>query len=65
MVKNHSGAAVRATGGSAVIWLNRSTITGNATGLTTGSGGTINSFGNNAVFNNTTNGAPTATVAQM
>jgi hypothetical protein len=61
-VKGSGGAAIRSTGAASRIWLSQSIVTGNATGLSPGAGGTINSYGNNVIANNTTDGAPTNTL---
>lgn len=57
--KNTTGISATAGG---VAQISNVTITGNATGLATASGGTIVSFVNNRINNNTTNGAPTSSV---
>ena len=54
---------IRANGASASILLNASTVAHNTVGLQVLSGGKIISFRNNAVRLNTTDGAPTSTVA--
>jgi hypothetical protein len=61
-VNGNAGSGVLADGQSAVVRLNASTISGNATGLAAANGGSILSFGNNAVSGNTTDGAPTGTL---
>jgi parallel beta helix pectate lyase-like protein len=58
---SESGTGVYSSG---VITLSNTTVTDNTTGLTT-SGGTIVSYGNNRVYGNTTEGAPTSTVPQI
>jgi hypothetical protein len=57
-VENNTGSAVRVEGQRAVVRLSRSTITGNATGLDLAPGGSIISFGNNAIGGNNTDGKP-------
>ena len=59
---SNPGNGVMASGGAAVIWITKSTISFNATGLATASGGTIVSFGDNSLASNTTDGAPTSTM---
>lgn len=49
---------------AATVRLTNDTITDNATGMATASGGNIVSFGNNRTKGNTANGAPTATLVQ-
>jgi hypothetical protein len=57
-IETNAGSAVRAEGEPALVWLNRSTITNNGTGLDLASGGTVISFGNNAIAGNAKDGAP-------
>ncbi|MPZ56725.1 MAG: hypothetical protein GEU91_09570 [Rhizobiales bacterium] len=52
---------VRSQGSGATVRLNNSTITHNGTGLARMNGGRLISFGNNAIRDNDTDGAPTAT----
>lgn len=56
-------SGVAAEGAAAVMYLNRTKVYGNATGLMTSDGGTLVSFGNNAVSGNGTDGAPTTTIS--
>lgn len=58
VVANNSQSGVAATG--ATIRIGESTVTGNANGLTTSSGGTIASYGTNKVNGNGTDGTPAA-----
>jgi hypothetical protein len=58
---NLAGAGVAAEGSGAFVFVSRSTITGNNVGWTFGSGGSLISYGNNAVDLNTTDGSPSAT----
>jgi hypothetical protein len=58
----HTGTAISAGAGGHV-WLTRTTITGNGTGLDTTGGGVIDSFGDNQVVGNTADGAPSSTLA--
>ena len=61
--KNNTGIVLRkTTGATSEMWLNNSVITNNSTGLSVASGTTLNSFGNNVIANNNTDGAPTATI---
>lgn len=62
MMLQHVGASfnaigVDASGTSSTVWLGNSSVTANGTGLEL-SGGKLLSFGNNQVFGNTTDGAP-------
>jgi len=57
--KNGTGISA-ITGG--VAQLSNVTVTGNGTGLVSGTGGSIVSFVNNRINNNTTNGTPTSSV---
>jgi hypothetical protein len=62
---SHNGSyGVVAIGGSnAVVRISDVTITDNFIGVGTVSGGQLISFGNNSIDGNTTNGAPTSTIA--
>jgi hypothetical protein len=57
-----NAVGLRATGALAFIVVDESTVTYNTVGLQPLSGGKIQSFGNNAIHLNNTNGAPTSTV---
>lgn len=59
-----SSAGVDATGASAIVRISNVDVFNNAIGLNV-VGGTIVSFGNNRVLQNTTNGAPSTTVGQI
>ena len=60
-----AGTGVFAHLASAIVTLSNSSVTANANGLVALSSSTINSFGNNRIFGNTTaDGAPTATLMQ-
>jgi hypothetical protein len=54
-----------ASGADAAISFSDSSITGNTIGLSSLSGGQLVSFGNNKIRGNTTDGAPTSTIAQQ
>jgi hypothetical protein len=58
-------AALVASGATAFINIANNVIANNELALTTISGGNIRSFGDNQVLNNTTNGAPTATINEL
>ena len=65
LVSDGAGVGILAQGGTATVWMSNSTVTGNATGLSTISG-VINSYGNNRIFGNTSfDGTPTNTLSQM
>jgi hypothetical protein len=57
---NNGTTGVAAGGALAVIRLSNSTVTGNGTGLLAVSGGTLASYVNNQVHDNSTDGAPNA-----
>ncbi len=59
----HSG--VLSQGAAADVQLSTSTISHNDTGLRSVSGGAIRSYGNNRVFDNDVDGAPTATINEL
>ena len=61
LVENNPGGGIRADSKAASIRLNQSAVTGNGTGLEMASGGTIMSFGNNAISGNVTDGRPSET----
>jgi hypothetical protein len=56
------GTGILAVGKKAKVRLNQSVVTKNKTGLDAVSGGSIESFGNNVIRDNTTDGSPTTTV---
>ncbi|GAA0705829.1 right-handed parallel beta-helix repeat-containing protein [Dokdonella soli] len=64
LISDNVGTGVRSIGASSAVYVSRSSITGNATGLNAASG-SLNSYGNNRVFENTTNGAFTATLMEQ
>jgi len=57
---NNFYEGVRSTGASAVVRIGSSVVTGNGTGLAVASGGQIQSYGNNQINGNTTDGTATA-----
>jgi hypothetical protein len=57
------GSGIAVQGFAANVWLSNSTVTGNNVGLTALSGA-INSFGNNRIFANTSDGTTTTTLMQ-
>ncbi len=61
-VDANSGFGVRASGLRAFVWISSSQVRGNKVGLKAAYGGTINSYGNNVVAGNASDGAPTNTL---
>jgi hypothetical protein len=62
VVSNNVQSGVFATGAQIIIRVAKSTITGNATGFATSQSGQIESYGDNNLNGNTTDGAPTSTI---
>jgi hypothetical protein len=60
-VNNVTGIFVQGAG--ATVRIGDSTVSGNGTGLSTSSGGVINSYGTNKVHGNNSDGSPTGTIA--
>jgi hypothetical protein len=56
---NNLGEGVRSAGANAVIRIGSSVVTANGTGLVAASSGQIQSYGNNQINGNTTDGTPT------
>jgi hypothetical protein len=56
---------VRSDGAGAVVRLANAIVTNNTNGLLAGAGGVIQSFGNNRIAGNATNGTPTSTVGEQ
>lgn len=63
-VASNNGFGVVANGAAATVRTSNSFITHNGTGISA-AGGSVVSFGNNRIAGNTTNGAPTSTIAQQ
>jgi hypothetical protein len=63
VVNNVASYAVLAQGAGTTVQIGESSITGNAVGLKTLSGGVIESYGDNKVRGNATDGSPTTVVA--
>ena len=60
LATGNAGYGMRAVGGTAAIFLNRSIITNNAVGVYASSGGVVYSYGDNYFAGNTSgDGAPT------
>ena len=57
-----SGTGVNSQGALGSIFMSRSTITNNVTGVSVAGGGVLTSFGNNRIAGNGTDGNPSATV---
>ncbi|MBR0757062.1 hypothetical protein JQ604_33180 [Bradyrhizobium jicamae] len=60
LILGNAGNGVRAINSGAFARLNNVTITGNTTGVAALSGGLVNSYGNNSIDGNGTNGTPTS-----
>lgn len=58
-----TGAGLRVTGASAVLRISNANLTGNSVGLVSVSGGSLLSYGSNHVDGNSSDGAPTGTIA--
>jgi hypothetical protein len=56
---NNGGSGVATSGAAAAVIMTNSTVGSNAHGINTAGGGNVYSFGNNRIFANGTNGAPT------
>lgn len=63
LASNNTSFGVLVNGAAATMNLSNTTVTGNGTGLSAAGG--INSFGNNRIVGNTTNGSPTSTLPQQ
>ncbi|PWW03467.1 hypothetical protein DFR52_101148 [Hoeflea marina] len=61
---NASVAGIRADGTAGTVRMSNSNVTGNSTGMQTVNSGKIQSYGNNHVDGNGTDGAPTSTIPQ-
>jgi hypothetical protein len=66
LITNNTSNGIKVTGSKAKALFGGSTVTANDTGLFTGGGGSIDSFGNNNVDGNlSTNGVPNNTIPQV
>jgi hypothetical protein len=63
-IKHVNGVGLR-TQNKAAGFITNTTITDTGTALSTGTNGTITSFGNNSITNNGSDGAPTSTIAPL
>jgi hypothetical protein len=61
-VTNSHGNGILACGAGATVRVTKSAITDNLTGVATCSGGVLDSYGDNNIDGNTSNGSPTATI---
>jgi hypothetical protein len=61
-IVNNSAIGLHADGGSAALRVTQTTITGNGTGVAATNGGTLESFGDNALRGNTTDSAPSSVI---
>ena len=61
-ISSNLSNGLEASAGAATLRVTRSTITGNDTGFLAQSGGTLTSYGDNTLEDNTTNGSPTSTI---
>jgi hypothetical protein len=61
-IAHNAASGLNAMGTGAALRVTKSAITDNGTGFATSSGGILESFGDNALRGNTTDGAPTTTV---
>jgi hypothetical protein len=59
----YNNTGLDASGAAGILRVTKSVITGNNGGVATSVGGTLESFGDNVLRGNTTNGSPTASVA--
>jgi hypothetical protein len=59
---NNSVVGLRAQNSGNIVRVARSTITGNGIGFDSQAGGVLDSYGDNNVDGNTTDGTPTATI---
>lgn len=62
VIDNSANSGILSKGANSVIFMTNSAVTKNAAGLSVANGGTIVSFGNNAIAGNTADGAPTSTL---
>lgn len=65
LISDNGGVGLRSVGAQSSVYASRSTFTGNATGLSALTSGALVSYGNNRVFENTTNGVFTSTLPEQ
>jgi hypothetical protein len=64
VVNSNTSYGIGASGGGATVYMTGTTVTQNAVGITTSSGGSVLSQGNNGIIGNTVDGAPTGYLPQ-
>jgi hypothetical protein len=64
LVSDNAGVGIRSVGAQSSIYVSRTSVTGNATGLVPATGALV-SYGNNRIFENTTNGSFSATLMEQ
>lgn len=64
-ISNNGSNGIRSEGAQSRVRIGDNVITGNATGLSIGSGAAVISFSNNRISGNGVNGAPTSTEGQL
>jgi hypothetical protein len=62
---NNTTNGLISQGTNSTVWVTRSTITGNGTGVAAENDGTLTSFGDNTVKGNGTNGSPSSTIGNQ
>jgi hypothetical protein len=62
VVASNNKTGLEADGSGVILRVAHSVVTGNGTGVNTSVGGTIQSYGDNDINGNTTDGSPTATI---
>jgi hypothetical protein len=65
LVSDNAGVGIRSVGAQSSIYVSRTSVTGNATGLAPLLSGALVSYGNNRIFENTTNGPFSATLMEQ
>jgi parallel beta-helix repeat protein len=64
VANSNTSYGIGASGGGATIYMSGTTVTQNAVGIATSSGGSVLSQGNNSIIGNTADGAPTGYLPQ-
>jgi hypothetical protein len=62
LLSNNVGSAIQSSGASSFVRIGSSTISANDTGVSVASGGTVQSFKDNKIFGNSTDGTPLTAV---
>ncbi len=65
VISDCGGTGVTSFGSQAAVYLSRSSVTNNGTGLQPSLGGQLVSYGNNRIALNTANGSPSSTIAEQ